>query len=192
MKSDGHVMTKCFWQGELVRLRPLTVDDAEAMLAEERDSESLRVFEPGIHPPLSLEAMRAWLESAQKPSDDVARFAIEDSAGTMVGTASIHGWQNRNGTFSFAIRIYRAHHRKGYAKAAMMILLRFGFYELRCQKANSETITFNEASIQLHRSLGFQIEGRRRRNAYTAGQYWDEVLFGLTREEFEELEQRTA
>ena len=188
MQSDETAAVKCFWQGERVRLRPLSVADAEVMIAEERDSESIRVFEAGIYPMHSLEMMRAWLESVQQSSGDVARFAVEDLDGTMVGTANISGWQNRNGTFTFAVRIYRAYQRKGYAKEATKILLRYGFYELGCQKANSETIAFNEASIQLHRALGFQIEGRRRRNAYTAGQYWDEVLFGLTREEFEELE----
>ena len=188
MQLNESTAVKCFWQGARVCLRPLSVDDADVMVAEERDSESIRVFEPGIHPMHSLGAMRAWLERVQQSPGDAAYFAIEDEDGTMVGTASIGGWQNRNGTFTFAVRIYRAYQRKGYAKDATKILLRYGFYELGCQKANSETIAFNEGSIQLHRSLGFQIEGRRRRNAYTAGQYWDEVLFGLTREEFDELD----
>ncbi len=71
----------------------------------------------------------------------------------------------------------------------IQILLRYGFHELRYQKANSETIACNEASIQLHRALGFQEERRRRRNCYAAGQYWNEVPFGLTRKEFEALKE---
>lgn len=181
----------CFWQGRLIRLRPLTVDDADIISKEEEDSESIRVFEPGIYPMRSSETITAWIErNLAQPSDNVIEFAVETLAGELAGTANIRGWQNPHGTFSFAIRIYRAHQRKGYAKEAVRILLRYGFLELRCQKANSETIAFNDASIQLHRALGFQEEGRRRRNCYTDGQYWDEILFGLTREEFEKLEQR--
>ncbi|MDP9469851.1 MAG: GNAT family N-acetyltransferase [Chloroflexota bacterium] len=45
---------------------------------------------------------------------------------------------------------------------------------------------FNEASIRLHDSLGFKQEGRLRRTAYTKGRHHDELVFGLTVEEFEE------
>jgi RimJ/RimL family protein N-acetyltransferase len=46
----------------------------------------------------------------------------------------------------------------------------------------------NEASIQLHRKLGFVEEGRRRRQVFFNGKFHDDVLFGLTREEFEAQE----
>ena len=39
-------------------------------------------------------------------------------------------------------------------------------------------------SIRLHEKLGFQLEGRLRRMIYTNGQFFDELLFGLTAEEF--------
>jgi RimJ/RimL family protein N-acetyltransferase len=44
----------------------------------------------------------------------------------------------------------------------------------------------NEASIRLHEKLGFIEEGRIRRNSFQNGQYLDDVLFGMTREEFDE------
>jgi len=40
--------------------------------------------------------------------------------------------------------------------------------------------------------LGCQAEGRIRRQIYTDGRFFDELIFGLTREEFDELEQRLA
>lgn len=36
--------------------------------------------------------------------------------------------------------------------------------------------------------LGCQEEGRIRRNIYTNGRYYDELVFGLTKEEFEKGE----
>ncbi|MEZ4863463.1 MAG: GNAT family protein [Caldilineaceae bacterium] len=93
----------------------------------------------------------------------------------------------RNGTFSCAFRIFRPYRRQGYARETFTLLLKYGFHELRYQKANTETIASNDASIQLHRSLGFREEGRRRHNVFTDGQYFDEILFGMTREEFDAL-----
>lgn len=190
MQEIETTASKCFWQGQLIRLRPFTNKDADVISAEEQDSEGIRVFEPGIRPIRSAEMVKEGLEhDLRQPPVNVLSFAVEVLTEELVGTANIRDWQNQHGTFTFAVRIYRAHQRKGYAKETVRILLRYGFYELRCQKANSATIAFNEASIQFHRLLGFQEEGRLRRNCYTAGQYWDEVLFGLTQEEFEKLEQ---
>jgi RimJ/RimL family protein N-acetyltransferase len=39
--------------------------------------------------------------------------------------------------------------------------------------------------MKLHESLGFKCEGRIRRAIYTNGNYYDEVIYGLTFEEFD-------
>lgn len=176
----------CFWQGTKVRLRAWEPGDAELLCAAQWDSEAIRVLEAGIDPPMSLEAIRAWIvRDATEPHPNVLRFVIESLDGDAVGWANLRDWQSPAGTFTFAVRVYGEHQGQGYATEAVRILLRYGFHELRCQKANSVTISSNQASIALHRSLGFVEEGRLRRNAYTDGRYWDEVLFGMTREEFD-------
>jgi RimJ/RimL family protein N-acetyltransferase len=38
--------------------------------------------------------------------------------------------------------------------------------------------------IRLHERLGFRREGCLRRMIYTDGQYFDDLIFGLTAEEF--------
>jgi RimJ/RimL family protein N-acetyltransferase len=180
--------TGYFWEGRLVRLRPLRPEDAKLHYEEERDSAGIRVFEARIQLPSSPEKIQAWCEQKARDNDPKSpAFAVETLECITVGMANIHGLNDRDGTFSLAIRIYRPFQRRGYARDAMRILMRYGFYELRCQKCNSATIGSNEASINLHLNLGFQIEGRIRRNAYTNGQYYDEVLFGITREEFDAL-----
>jgi RimJ/RimL family protein N-acetyltransferase len=176
----------CFWQGERVRLRAWEVEDAKSLYAAQWDSEAVRVLEPGIQPPMSLAQIRDWIaRDATESHPNVLRLVIESSAGEVVGWINLRDWQNPAGTFTFAVRVYGPHQRQGYAREAVAIVLRYAFDELRCQKANSVTIAGNAASIELHRALGFVEEGRRRRNVYTDGQYGDEVLFGMTREEFE-------
>jgi RimJ/RimL family protein N-acetyltransferase len=43
---------------------------------------------------------------------------------------------------------------------------------------------FNEASAKLRECLGFQQEGRVRRVVLARGQCFDELIYGLTKEEF--------
>jgi RimJ/RimL family protein N-acetyltransferase len=101
------------------------------------------------------------------------------------------GWINlftgipRHGNFTFGISIFREHQRQGYAEDAVRLILRYGCYELRHHKCNSECLAINQGSIQLHQKLGFHEEGRRREMIYMDGGYHDIILFGLLIDEFE-------
>jgi RimJ/RimL family protein N-acetyltransferase len=125
-----------------------------------------------------------------KDVNGVIIFTIETHEGESVGGISSHTRHAKNGTFSFGISIAAAHRGNGYAEDAIRILLRYCFHERRYQKCNSACTENNDASIALHKKLGFVEEGRRRRQYFFSGQYYDDVLFGLTREEFDELDTR--
>jgi len=66
------------------------------------------------------------------------------------------------------------------------LVLKYYFEELDYQKVTVQIYAFNEASLKLHKKLGFQQEGCLRRMIYTDGTYHDEIIFGLTVEEFKE------
>ena len=70
------------------------------------------------------------------------------------------------------------------ASEAIRLVLRYYFDELGFQKCNVGVYSFNEASIRLHEKLGFTREGVQRRSIFTRGQYYDNILFGITAEEF--------
>ena len=179
--------TNYFWAGERVRLRGLTEDDAVTAFANTLDSPGRRVLQLGIELPTSVEALRVELGKRAncKDVDGVIIFAIEDHAGTYVGGVSLHSPSLKNGTFGFGVNIHSSHRKKGYAEDAVRILLRYCFHERRFQKCNSACTEGNEASIALHKKLGFVEEGRRRRQYYLDGRFYDDLLFGLTREEFD-------
>ena len=179
-----------FWQGDKVRLRPVSVDDAENRFLWSLDSPSRQVLQLGIELPTSVAKLKEVLARYADCQDvnGIIIFTIEDLEGNDVGSISWHSRSPKNGTFSFGINISRPHRGKGYAEEAVRILLRYAFYERRFQKCNSACVHTNEASIRLHQKLGFMEEGRRRRQLFMNGQYYDDLLFGLTREEFEENE----
>jgi RimJ/RimL family protein N-acetyltransferase len=65
--------------------------------------------------------------------------------------------------------------------------MRFMFDERRFQKCEARVYDYNSASISLHHKLGFVEEGRLRRHLFLAGEYRDELMFGMTVEEFRQL-----
>jgi len=180
-----------FWQGQKIRLRPMQIEDADKKLREYTDSEARAWLQMGMElPPVSREAyieqLKPYLDF--KDISQYLSFSIETLESEYVGWINLHNKSERRGTFSFGISIFREYQRNGYADEAVRIVLRYGFNELRMQKCNSTCIAINAGSIRLHQKLGFQQEGCIRRNIYLNGQFHDDLLWGLLKEEFEENE----
>jgi RimJ/RimL family protein N-acetyltransferase len=182
--------SRYFWQGEKVRLRPLRPEDAEQGFKNSLDSPARQFLQLGIELPTSANLAKSSLEKyvGCRDVDGVIVFVVENLQDVNIGSISLHSRDPKNGTFSFGVIINRAHRGQGYAKDAVWVLLRYGFWERRFQKCNSACAHTNLASIKLHKSLGFLEEGRRRRQLFFNGEYHDDVLFGMTREEFDALE----
>ncbi len=171
----------------------MRADDAERAFASSLDSPSRRVLQLGVELPTSVEEERKALEKyvGCKETNGVILFIIETLDGESVGGLSLHSQDQESGVFGFGITIDRTHWGRGYAADAVQILLRYAFWERRFQKCDSACVATNKASITLHQKLGFVEEGRRRRRWFMNGEYVDEILFGLTREEFDAQEKRT-
>ncbi len=173
------------WEGARVRLRAVEPEDWERFFAWDHDSEAARraYFIPF---PRSAVATRQWAERSahEAPADDTFRFSIETLEGELVGTLNTHDCDRRQGTFSYGIAIGAEYWRHGYASEAIILVLRYYFRELGYQKVTVHVYDFNEPSIRLHERLGFQREGQVRHMIYTGGTYHDDLLYGMTAEEF--------
>ncbi|HSH79818.1 MAG TPA: GNAT family N-acetyltransferase [Herpetosiphonaceae bacterium] len=181
-------MSTNYWQGSRVRLRGVEPADWETFWRWDQDGEATRrgYFLPF---PRSQEAARRWTEreATQEGTNDNFRWVIENLAGEMVGSINSHSCETRSGTWSYGIGIAREHQRKGFASETITLVSRYFFRELRYQKATVHVYSFNEPSVRLHERLGFQLEGRIRRMIYTGGVFWDDLVFGLTVDEFDAL-----
>ena len=178
-----------YWQGRKIRLRAIEADDAQTFYNWNLDSERAR-FLDFVWPPSSLASVQAWVETQSKKNhleEDRFFWVIEDLLGNPVGTISTHNCNSRSGTFSYGVDIAAPHRRKGYAREAILHVLKYYFEELRYQKVTVNVHSENLDSIRLHESLGFHLEGRLRRMSYTNGQYLDALWYGLTAEEYAQI-----
>ncbi|MCG8347797.1 MAG: GNAT family N-acetyltransferase [Chloroflexales bacterium] len=114
--------------------------------------------------PVSREQNRAHLtEIAQRERNDDAYFwMIETIDGQHVGYINTFDCDRRVGRFKYAVMIKRPFWRRGYAREAVTLVLRYYFRELRYQKVAVLVYSFNEQSIRLHQALGFSLDGRLR------------------------------
>ena len=175
------------WEGEKIRLRGFEPSDIE-FLSAWIDTDDARAGYR-VEFPISKESQKEWvnIQSKKKGEGDKYCFIIETRDGKPVGSINSHGCDIRVGKFLYGIGIKGDYRRQGYATEAIYLLLNYFFRELRYQKVNVNVFSFNQASISLHEKFGFKLEGRLRRTVFTDGKYYDELLYGMTDEEFQLL-----
>jgi RimJ/RimL family protein N-acetyltransferase len=178
------------WIGDKVQLRAREPRDADVIPLYEHSADERSGWM--ILPPRSRMATRKAIEeSAEKRPGpqtlalDLAIARREDDL--MVGGINVNEVDQVNGTFSYGVGIGREHKGNGYAAEAVLLVMRFMFDERRFQKCEARVYDYNSASLSLHRKLGFVEEGRLRRHLFLAGEYHDELMFGMTAEEFRQL-----
>jgi RimJ/RimL family protein N-acetyltransferase len=180
-------MSTNYWQTDKIRLRAIEPDDAPYFYEWNLDSEQARALD-FVWPPASMAAVQAWTreQSAKQLEDDRFHWVIEAKERVAVGTIDTHHCDRRAGTFSYGVTIGSAHRKRGYAAAAIHLVLKYYFEEMRYQKVTIDIHSYNAASIHLHESLGFTLEGTLRRMGFSQGAYFDVHCYGMTAEEFQE------
>lgn len=135
---------------------------------------------------LSLDHMieRFQKRSAEDNSADFAVRRIEDDK--FVGRVTYFDLNRRNGAVEIGFFIGPPYRRCGYAREAVTMVLERLFVEMKLSKVMTQTGEFNQPSIKLLKGLGFSIDGRLRRHHTIDDRYYDDLLFSLLREEYQE------
>ncbi|WP_367318162.1 GNAT family N-acetyltransferase [Streptomyces sp. HUAS ZL42] len=177
----------CKSPGKRIRLRGIEPEDWTAFMGFAADEE--RWGDP-LHPPRSAEGFRAWTQeqAVAKSDGDCFTLAIEAvDTGQIVGAVGSHHADPHAGRFEYGITMGAGHRRQGYATEAVVVLLRFMFAERRYHKCEARIFAHNEASLALHRRLGFADEGHLREHVFFAGRHHDLVVMGILADEFAQL-----
>jgi RimJ/RimL family protein N-acetyltransferase len=174
------------WEGQRARLRAIEPADVDAFIANDIDTEGARAGWR-VFPPRSAWAASEWVDQATRAANDGDEFRLAIEAietGELVGTLNTHSCDPVAGTCSYGIAVFPWARRQGFGADAIVVLLRYFFGERRYQKCTVGVYEFNDTSIAFHRALGFCEEGRIRRAHFSSGRHWDEVVLGITTEEY--------
>ncbi|UNI13432.1 hypothetical protein JDV02_000180 [Purpureocillium takamizusanense] len=112
--------------------------------------------------------------------------------GTIVGIMCL-GWggipaataHHRNA--QLGIVLADAYQGRGYGREAINWMLDWAFHHGGLHTVSLVTYSFNERGLHLYTDIGFHLEGRRRQVAWFDRKWYDELLFGMTEEEWERL-----
>ena len=172
-------------EGRVVNFRALEFKDLE-QLRDWRNKEYIRKT-TREYKLLNMENQKKWFESLNKVPPDNLMFGIENKEGILIGVCGLTwiDWKNKNAEVSIYIGSIEWQ-GKGAATDALKLLIKYGFETLNLHRIYAIIFSFNEPSIKLFEKCGFKLEGRNREAHYTKGKYWDELIYGLLKNEVTE------
>ena len=174
-------------KGKRVTLRPVKRSDINLFLKWFNDQEVIQYLAPYL--PMTEMAEEKWIESlaTTRLKTDVV-FIIEVKEGTSnkpIGNIGLRGIDSKDQNAWFDIVIgEKDYWSKGYGTESAQLIIEYGFQQLNLRRISSAVTEFNERSIRMHEKLGFREEGKRRKTTYVNGRFWDDLIYGLLKEEW--------
>lgn len=127
--------------------------------------------------PTNLVMERKFFEEMCR-SDDVVQFLVTADE-ERVGLVELDPIEWDRGRAEIAFWIAPAHQGEGYGRDALATVAAYAFEHLGLHKLSAEAFSFNDDSIGLLGSVGFQREGLFREEEWIDGEWVDVVRFGL-------------
>jgi len=177
-------MTKqvVFLRGKKVILRPFNkATDLETFWRWINDPDNNQFLT--TNKPIPMVAEERWFD--EQPRPNAIALAIETKDGQLIGNMGLHqiDWVSRFATTGAMIG--EAEFRgQGYGTDAKMILLNYAFNRLGLRKIMSHVLSFNGRSLRYSKKCGYREEARIKEMHFRNGQYYDDIILSVTREEW--------
>ncbi|GAB6098540.1 GNAT family protein [Halanaerocella petrolearia] len=171
--------------GEQVMLREYREDDFEDMRQWVNDYQIVDYLSDIFLYPQSEKQTKEFLDMAM--SDDWKGFIIADrETEEYIGQIDFADLDHKNGYGELGIVIGKPSKlNKGLGTETLELFLAFGFEELRLNRIELVCYEYNQRAQHVYEKVGFIKEGVRRKKIYRNGQYYDEYLYGILKEEWE-------
>jgi RimJ/RimL family protein N-acetyltransferase len=174
-------------QGQRTRLRRIERSDLPNCVKWLNDPEVRDGL--AIYYPVGMVFEEQWFDSVQSLEPAMQPFAIEavtESAAIHIGTTAFTSLAWKNSSAEVGIFIGdKAFWGRGFGTDALRALVRWGFDELNLHRVWLKVYEDNARAIRSYEKVGFRQEGRLRHERFHRGRYFDTLMMGLLRTEFE-------
>ncbi|MCC2309856.1 GNAT family N-acetyltransferase [Cellulomonas chengniuliangii] len=175
-------MRKPTLEGEMIRLRPVRADDADAMWEMVQDPEGIRLT--GTTTVFTRPQIDAWCATIAEEDGRVDLAITANGSDEYLGEIVLNDIDEvvRSGNLRLVMR--PAYRGRGYGTEAIQLMLGMAFDGLGLHRVEMDVLSINPRARSLYENLGFRVEGRLR-DAYRDGERWcDGLVMGLLEDEF--------
>ncbi len=170
--------------GDRIYLSPRSIEDAEIFVKWLNDFE-VTDYLGRSSKIMDIEREKEYL--LNKNADSMPFVIVKIENDEMIGTVGFDRIDYINKVGILGIMIGEKENREnGYGTEAINLLLDYGFNYLNLNSINLNVMEFNSRGIACYKKCGFKETGRRRKNVFVNGKYYDKVLMDILKEEFDE------
>jgi [ribosomal protein S5]-alanine N-acetyltransferase len=174
--SDTFDMSLAPIEGDRIRLRKLTLDDARSVYAFASDPEVAEFTLWRPHP--TEEYTRGFLKILLQPSMLSWAIVLKEER-IVVGTVFLHSLNKQHQKAELAFNVMRSHWKKGLATEAARAVLSFAFKQLRLNRVEATCMPGNHGSRRVLEKIGMSKEGTMRKSHRRYDGYHDMELFSI-------------
>jgi RimJ/RimL family protein N-acetyltransferase len=138
--------------------------------------------------PKTIDSVKIFLEKNTKEfniQDKWFQFGVYLNS-KMIGDIGIHFIGPENMQCEIGYTISHQYQRNGYGKESVNGVVNYLFKEMNKHRIVASLNPKNKASIELLKSLGFRREGLFRKSILSNGNWEDDLIYALLREEWEQ------
>lgn len=171
-------------------LREFLPEDWRDVLSYQSDPRYLRLYPwSGRNETEVREFVQMFLDQQRDQPRRNCQLAITlRSNGQLIGNCGIRRKPENDWEADIGYELSPDHWGQGYATDAAQALVDFGFQELNLHRISSWCIAENVASARVLEKVGLRLEGRLRENEHFKGRWWDTLVYGLLKQEWEALD----
>lgn len=173
---------KPFLRDDLISLRALEPEDVDRLYEWENNEEIWTISHTLA--PFSKHTLTRYIQNADKDiyESGQLRMMIDNNDNETVGAIDLFDFEPYHLRVGIGILIHKKEDRsKGYATAALNLMIRYCFEKLRLHLIYANILSDNEISIRLFEKAGFVITGTKKDWIRDGGGWKDEYLLQLLR-----------
>jgi RimJ/RimL family protein N-acetyltransferase len=172
--------------GEKVILRKLKTSDAESIYKHINHKDIVR-YTMNIPWPYTPEHAVQFIKISKKEyqkGNGLNLGITLKEQDNVIGIMSFNKIDLKNKNAEVGYWLGKEYWRKGVAKEALILILKYAFDELKLERIGSKVFHSNKASYGLLLRMGFKQEGVSRKDVFQNNKWYDHLMFGLLKEEF--------
>lgn len=127
----------------------------------------------------------AWYDRYLNTRSNSVRCAIVDENDVIIGCVYLLNIDSINLCADLHIMIgSKENQGRGIGTFAVTSIVDHAFFNLNLRRLQLEVLEYNQAAQKLYRKIGFIEEGRKRKAVFKDGNYVDEIIMGLLRDDY--------
>lgn len=173
-----------FLEAESIFLRPFEDEDMDSYFYEAFWDKDLRKM-TGMKSVYSREGILNFIKNSARDETSLNLLICLQDNNQMIGDIALKEIDYLNRKAKVDLSIFQTVYRgKGYGTEALRLIIDYSFDQLNLHRIGLDVYSFNKHARYVYEKLGFRQEGMLRKSIYSDGEYFDTIIMGLLKEEW--------